>query len=87
LGESESLSYIAGSMKENIYYYTLSTPGKSGVTVYSQADKACRLATKTNGYVLYIDKLWDYNSLNWGNYMKNMQLPSQLSDTVYLNIN
>jgi hypothetical protein len=87
LDESASLSYIAGSMKENIYYYTLSTPGKSGVIVYSQADKACRLATKTNGYILYIDKLWDYNSLNWGNYMKNMQLPSQFSDTVYLKIN
>ena len=87
LGESENLSYLAGSMKENIFSYSLSTPGKSSVTVYSQADKACRYARKDIGFVLYINKLWDYTSLNWGNYMKNQQLPQQVSDTVYLKLN
>ena len=85
-GESRDLSYIATSMKENIYYYRLSTHGKSGITVYSQADKACRFTRNDVGSTLYINTLWDYKDLNWGNYMKNLQLPDHISDTIYLKI-
>jgi hypothetical protein len=74
-------------MKENIYTYSLSTPGKSDMTVYSAADKACRITKKNNINYLYINKFWDYNSLKWGNYSKNLQLPEELSDIIYLKIN
>lgn len=87
LGESGDLSYIAGSMKENIYSYSLSTPGRSGITVYSQADKACRISKRDGDYILYINSFWDYYSLNWGNYMKKQLLPQQIADTIYLKIN
>jgi hypothetical protein len=86
LGESDNLSYIAGSMKENIYTYSLSTPGKSVLTIYSAADKACRITKKDNINYLYINRFWDYNNLDWGNYMKNQQLPTQINDTVYLKL-
>ena len=86
-GESDNLSYIAGSLKENIYTYSLSTPEKSVLTVYSAAEKACRISKKNGNNYLYINKFWDYTSLNWGNYMKNILLPVQVSDTVYLKIN
>jgi beta-galactosidase len=87
LNESEDLSYIAGSMKEYIYFYRLSTHGKSGISVYSKADKACRFAKKDIDYILYINKLWDYRNLQWGNYMKDQQLPEQIADTIYLKLN
>jgi beta-galactosidase len=87
LVEKGSLSYITSSMKENIYSYSLSTPDKSVLTVYSAADKACRIARNDKDNYLYINRFWDYTSLNWGNYMKNIQFPKQLSDTIYLKIN
>jgi hypothetical protein len=87
LAESDNLSNIAGSMKENIYTFSLSTPGKSVLTVCSAADKACRIVNKNNLNYLYINKFWDYNCLNWGNYIKNEKLPQEVRDTVYLKIN
>jgi beta-galactosidase len=85
--ESDKLSYIAGALNESIYLYSLSTPGKSELSVFAKADKACRIENKNNDTYLYINKFWDYHGLNWGNYMKNQQLPQQIADTVYLNIN
>jgi beta-galactosidase len=87
LADSKNLSFLAGAMKENIYTYSLSTPGKSILSVWSAADKSCRFARKIDGNWLYIDKFWDYISLNWGNYMKNIKLPSQIIDTIYLKVN
>jgi beta-galactosidase len=87
LAESDDLSYIAGSMKENIYAYTLSTDENSVLSVFASADKACRFAKTNRLYYLYINSLWDYCSLNWGNYMKNQKVPFQLADTINLKIN
>ena len=87
LAESDNLSYIAGSMKENIYSYALSTPGETRLTVFSDADKACRIERRKTYNYLFINCFWDYNSLNWGNYMKNQLLPGQVSDTVYIKVN
>jgi beta-galactosidase len=83
---SKDLSYLAGSMKENTFYYRLSMRSKSDITVYSKGDKACRFTRNDVGFILYINKLWDYNDLNWGNLMKNEQLPEHISDTIYLKI-
>ena len=87
LVESDNLSYIAGSMKENIYTYSLSTPEKSELTIYSAADKACRIAKNDINNFLYINGFWDYNNLNWGNYTKNQLIPAQLIDTIYIKVN
>lgn len=87
LSGSNDLSYIAGSMKENIYSYILSRSGKPAITVSSKADKACRIARREGGYAMYINKFWDYLGINWGNYFKNQPTPGQISDTVYLKIN
>lgn len=86
LALSDDLSYLAGSMKENIWSYTLSTPSNTGISVISDAKNACRISKKETGYVLYIDTYWDYLSLNWGNYIKNEYLPQVVVDTVYLKI-
>jgi beta-galactosidase len=87
MGRSENLSNIAAAMKENVYSYALSTPGKSKLSVLSEADKACRISKINNHIYLYINTLWDYNNLLWGNYMKKMQVSGQISDTIYLKIN
>jgi len=86
LGISDDLSYLAGSMKENIYTYSLSTPVESTITVFSDSDNSCRLAKKDNGFILYINRFWDYPSLSGNNYMKNEQIPQHFSDTIYLKI-
>jgi hypothetical protein len=74
-------------MKENIYTYSLSTPEKSELTIYSAADKACRIAKNDINNYLYINGFWDYNNLNWGNYTKNQLIPAQLIDTIYIKVN
>jgi len=87
LSESDDFSFIAGSMKENIYTYALSTKGNSVLSVFASADKACRIAKINKFNYLYINSLWDYCSLNWGNYMKYQQMPSHFTDTINIKIN
>ena len=74
-------------MKENIYTYSLSTPEKSVLMVYSEPDKACNIAKINNINYLYINMLWNYSSLNWGNYTNNQLIPAQLIDHIYIKIN
>jgi beta-galactosidase len=86
LSSSDDLSYMAGSLKENIWSYTVSTPANSGISVISDAKNACRISKSGNQYILYINRYWDYLSLNWGNYMKNELLPEIVTDTIYLKL-
>ena len=81
---SEGLSYLASSLKENIYLYNLSTADNKGITVSSDGKHACRITKKDNGYLLYIDRYWDYLSIAWGNYFKNQTMPQKFTDSFTL---
>lgn len=66
------LTQKAKGMKENIYYYTLSTAsGHRLAVVDAKAQTACRLHQDANGSIaLCIDNQWDYPEIAWGNYCK-----------------
>lgn len=67
------LTMTAKAMKENVYYYTLSSclfPGTLSV-ISKTADVACRLSKNGNGEMsLHADNKWDYPEIAWGNYCK-----------------
>lgn len=72
----EPLTQMAKGMKENIYYYTLSTKGKaSALSVVSQdASIACRINKQADEQlVLYTNNQWDYPEIAWGNYCKTLE--------------
>ena len=66
------LTMKAKGMKENVYYYTLSTNGGHSVSVIdTQAQTACRLHQNAKGNIaLCVDNQWDYPEIAWGNYCK-----------------
>ena len=51
---------------------------------FSDGSQACRIDSTDKGFILYINKHWDYTSLLWGNYMKGIRLSGEFSDTIYL---
>lgn len=72
----EPLTQMAKGMKENIYYYTLSTKGNANaLSVISQdASVACRINKQTDEQlVLYTNNQWDYPEIAWGNYCKTLE--------------
>jgi beta-galactosidase len=81
---SSDLSYLASSLKENIYLYNLSTTDNKGITVSSDGNHACRIKKEGNGYRLNIDRYWDYLSIAWGNYFKDQTLPQKFTDSFTL---
>lgn len=70
----QPLTRMAKGMKENIYYYTLST-GKNDFSVVSEkASVACRLNKRADEQlVLYVNTRWDYPEIAWGNYCKTLE--------------
>lgn len=68
------LTRMAKGMKENIYYYTLST-GKNDFSVVSEnASVACRLNKRADeSLVMYANTRWDYPEIAWGNYCKTLE--------------
>lgn len=73
---TQPLTQIAKGMKENIYYYSLSTvSGGSGLSVVSaDASVACRINKSAAGQLtLYADNRWDYPEIAWGNYCKTLE--------------
>lgn len=80
------LSNIARSLKEYIYSYTLVTPANNQLSVLDKGAKACRFNVNEKGSVLFINSLWDYSSLLWGNYMKNISLQPEYLDEITLQI-
>jgi len=73
-GLEEKLPYTntVRSLKENIYSYTLKGAG-SKLEVLSQGTQACRFDKIEGKNTLIVNDLWDYNSLLWGNYHKQIR--------------
>ncbi len=79
-GLDKELPYtnIARSLKENIYSFLLKTKN-SNIEVFSDGKQACRFDKIDEKNILIINNKWDYNSLLWGNYMK--QINSEKSES------
>ena len=71
------LTQKAKGMKENIYYYSLSTEAGSGhqLSVISpNASLACRINKRADEQlILYVNNRWDYPEIAWGNYCKTLE--------------
>lgn len=87
-GLNDELQYtnMARSLKENIYTFSLKT-GNSGIEVFSDGKQACRFDKIDDKNTLIINRLWDYSSLLWGNYSKQIKLQREIRGTVVLKIN
>jgi hypothetical protein len=87
-GLDDTLPYtnIVRSMKENIASYGLSTGG-AGIDVLSDGSQACRFDKIDGQEVLFVNDLWDYQSLLWGNYMKMIPTSKDMGGKVILKIN
>lgn len=73
----QPLTQMAKGMKENIYYYTLSTTGSEGhqlSVLSSDASVACRVNKRADEQlILYTNNRWDYPEIAWGNYCKTLE--------------
>jgi hypothetical protein len=88
LGLKKEFPYnnIVRSMKENIYSYSLKTGANSVLEVVSEGTQACRFDRINDRSVLIINNQWDYNSLKWGNYMKNLASQKRITNQVVLKV-
>ena len=86
LGLDKAFPYnnIVRATKENIYTYTLKTSENATVKVLSDGSQASRLGKINEDPVLVINSQWDYNSLQWGNYMKGIPAPENIKGKVTL---
>lgn len=75
-GGSGRLTMRAKSMKENIYMYALKKGGRTLQILSDEASVACRINNdeKKDQIWLYVNKLWDYPEIGWGNYYKRLNL-------------
>lgn len=73
----QPLTQMAKGMKENIYYYSLSTEtdSKHRVSVVSEdASVACQINKRADEQlILYTNNRWDYPEIAWGNYCKTLE--------------
>lgn len=72
----QPLTSMAKGMKENVYYYTLSTTaGQARLSVVSPDQSvACRLSKQANEQLtLFMNNRWDYPEIAWGNYCKTLE--------------
>lgn len=71
----QPLTQMAKGMKENIWYYSLSTSSKHQLNVISNnASVACRINKLDNEQLmLYCNNKWDYPEIAWGNYCKQLE--------------
>lgn len=69
------LTQMAKGMKENIYYYSLSTEKKHQLSVISMdSSVACRMNKRADEQLLlYVNNRWDYPEIAWGNYCKTLE--------------
>src|SRR5665811_115555 len=86
-GLNEELPYtnIVRSLKENIYSYSLKTE-KAKMEVFSDGKQACRFDKIKGENTLIVNDKWDYNSLLWGNYQKQIPSEKELRGKVILGI-
>lgn len=71
------LTQMAKGMKENIYYYRLST-GKDAChslsVISTNTSVACRINKLADeSLVFYVNNHWDYPEIAWGNYCKKLE--------------
>jgi len=87
-GLEEELPYtnIIRALKENIYSYSLKTKANSGINIYSDGTQACRFDKIDGGNTLIINDQWDYNSLLWGNYSKQIKSEGEFYGKVVLSV-
>lgn len=71
----QPLTRWAKGMKENCFYYILSTKGEHKLSVVStDASVACRInKRKDEQLMLYVNNRWDYPEIAWGNYCKKLE--------------
>ncbi|WP_167604821.1 glycoside hydrolase family 2 protein [Maribellus sediminis] len=74
---------IVRGLKENCFSYTLKT-NTSALTVLSNGTQACRFDKIEGENTLIVNDLWDYNSLMWGNYYKQVKSGSAIEGQVNL---
>lgn len=86
LEKQMAYSNLARSLKENIYSFSLATEDGTGITVRSAGIKACRFDRTGSDNMLFINDLWDYPDLMWGNYMKLISLPRHLHGSATLSL-
>lgn len=69
------LTQTAKGMKENIYYYSLSTRDNHRLSVVSDGTSAaCRMNKRADEQlILYTNNRWDYPEIAWGNYCKTLE--------------
>ncbi|MCB9218160.1 MAG: beta-galactosidase [Ignavibacteriales bacterium] len=80
------LSKLALSTKENIYSFGLKTNNITSLNVYDSGKKACRLEISNGNWILNINDQWDYASLKWGNYQKNIKFKNQFKGSTNFEI-
>jgi beta-galactosidase len=78
------LTKAARSTKENIYFYTLTTPDNHFIKVIDNSTQACRFDKIDSSYVLTVSLEWDYPSLLWGNYYKSIKVRKEMGGRIVL---
>ena len=85
--DNNGLTYISKSTKENINNYTLHfNNSENKFSVLSEGKLACRLEKKDKQIFLYINSIWDYVNLAWGNYQNNIIAPKKFSAEISMSI-
>jgi hypothetical protein len=77
---------IVRGLKENMYSYSLKT-SHSAVEVISDGSQAGRFDKIAGENTLIVNDVWDYNSLMWGNYFKQIKSPANIEGKVFLKVN
>ncbi len=85
LDTSLPLTNLVRAQKENIYSYALAA-NKAKMEVLSDGKQACRFDRLNSINTLFVNDIWDYNSLMWGNYMKKIPTKSRLSGRIILSL-
>ncbi len=85
-GLDEKLPYSneVRSLKEHIYEYALRTRTTAELKIFSEGDQACRFDLIQGKNTLLINDQWDYNSLRWGNYMKQVPLEKEIHGKMHI---
>lgn len=73
------------SLKENIFEYTLSS-SNSELKVISNGEQAGRYDLMEGKNTLVINDQWDYYSLRWGNYTKQIPLEKTIGGKIFLSL-
>ena len=60
------------SQKEHIFYYTQEAAA-SKIEIFSDGSHACRFDKINENSTLFINEIWDYPAMDWGNYFKGVE--------------